>query len=73
MENTGLQAPDRGGTQAATIQLWSYVTATIHSNCLTSCPSKSRMLYVMSSADRVDLMSMTKETISIHQSFSVKD
>lgn len=41
---------------------WSYFNA-----------SKSRMLYIMSSPDGVDLMSMTRETISIYQGFCVKD
>jgi len=41
---------------------WSYFNA-----------SKSRMFYVMSSEGGVELKSMTRETISIYQSFRVKD
>jgi hypothetical protein len=41
---------------------WSYFNA-----------SKSRMFYVLTSAEHVSLMSMTRETISIYQSFSVKN
>lgn len=47
---------------AGSIAEWSYFNA-----------SKSRIYYVMSSREDVSLMSMTKETVSMYQSFCVGD
>jgi hypothetical protein len=46
---------------AASVE-WSYFNA-----------SKSRIFYLLSSLEGVELMSMTRETISIYQGFTVKD
>lgn len=46
----------------ASVAEWSYFNA-----------SKSRISYLLSSPDDINLMSMTKETISIYQGFCVRD